>query len=225
MKRRKRNREEHRRFAEFVIRAVAKAGIHGVIQFDPKNFQLLLRSADGHPRYFELSQLHAAHRAGPPARWASVLQKALFSIAVRLEVPDEISGDEGRRRLLPRLRPRVYYECPHQTREQSSRPPVTKPYQLLAEHLAVGLVCDYPHAVVDVDEEMLGAGGSTPRKPSSLRPAIFEPVVTSRSGRRLAVSSCLPGATAMMPPGSVSPTWFGSMKSVAPTLSACRTPI
>ena len=156
-----RRHADRRRFADLVTERLRRHGVTGTITYDGDRFALQLPTADGTQHTLPLSDLQAAYRETPPNRRVLLLDRELWGVAGSLQIPDTITSEEGRQRLLPRVRSRVYYDFPDPNRVKASVRPskAVWPYRLLAEQLAVGLVCDYPIMAVGVDEDMLADWG------------------------------------------------------------------
>lgn len=140
-----------KRFAEIVHKALRDAGIHKSVSYDPSGFRLVLEGALSSIFLSDAYQVYCA----APVRCRSAALQPLVTAALQVQSCKNISAAEGMPRLLPFLRKRTFYGDLGQL--PIVREPVepTFPHRLVADHLAVGLVCGFPDYFVYVDDTVL----------------------------------------------------------------------
>lgn len=160
-------------FAVLFMARMRKLGEDRAVRYEPDDFKLICGEAGSHQLVY-LDNAYAEYLAAPRARRGDALGRFVrASLAGR--AAGTPSRDEVLARLLPRVRARIYYESmPLQLDLAGHRAP-TFAWRPLAEHMAVGLVQDFPDHLeempaerfadlgIDLDEAFVVARGNLER--------------------------------------------------------------
>jgi hypothetical protein len=158
-RRQRRQQQARRRFAELLMDGLRRQGVAEPIRYDPAGIKLVILTGPGEPVTLHLDALFRLYCDKPPAEQPAFLHRLVCTGLAVIQTSRPLSADEGMRRLLPRVRPRSYYESWNLAEHGLVSPPAKWPYQLLAEFLAVGLVLDFPNAARHVDDQLLRVWG------------------------------------------------------------------
>jgi hypothetical protein len=157
--------KDRTRFAQMVSRALRQAGKTCPIRYDSEGFRLLIEDRAGDPDSLNLGNAYTEYRAAPPGQRMSALQPYIRNFLQLSGVnPNDIPAGEVVPRLLPKVRRRVRYGLADLLGSQRDPPLPTPPYRVLTEHLAVGLVVDFPDSVLEIDGSLLARWGLEPEQ-------------------------------------------------------------
>ncbi|MEQ8838753.1 MAG: DUF1444 family protein, partial [Lacipirellulaceae bacterium] len=144
--------KEH--FAKVVMERLRAAGETGALDYDPENFRINHDSL-----VMNLGNAFADYCRCEESDREEILDQYLSAwITSRLEAPEEF--EDARPDLYPVLRCRSYFEVEMPLSSQSAEP-IDLPYEIIGEHLAVGLVYDLPQSMMSVSSDLLETWGVT----------------------------------------------------------------
>lgn len=148
-------------FAAAFVARLREAGDDRAVRYDPEAFELVCSSDRAH-QIVRLASVYRDYLASPgPQRARCFARFVRAALAGRRTGGDEATAEEVLTRLLPRLQTRLHYESLSLLADTPSggRPPFA--WRPIAEHMALGLVLDFPDHVEEVPTarfEELGIG-------------------------------------------------------------------
>jgi hypothetical protein len=135
-------RADKDRFAELMIAALRKAGVSDEIRYEPEEFCLQIGSSGAE---FHLGNAHTEYGRARRNKRQAVLGRYASVASTLNEPPFPDSFDAMRPNLLPQIRRRSFYDA-----EPGKDPP--KICRVFSEHLAVGIVVDFPDRIVEPND-------------------------------------------------------------------------
>jgi hypothetical protein len=142
-------------FAALFIAQLRKLGDDREVRYDANEFKLVCGGDGGHQLVF-LENAYGEYLAAPRSRrGASLARFVRAGLAGR--PGGEPSRDEVLARLLPRVRARIYYESLPLQMDLAGHAAPSFAWRPLAEHMAVGLVQDFPDHLEEMPAERFAA--------------------------------------------------------------------
>jgi uncharacterized protein YtpQ (UPF0354 family) len=143
-------------FAQLMMDAIHKAGETGEIAYEQEEF--LLRGDGENGTIIFLSNAHQEYCSAPAEQREKILKRCVRNWFVHLrEMPEEF--EDAKPDLFPVVRARSYFDLTRLRMEVEGHEAAPWPHEVLGEHLAVGLVYDFPDSMWSIPQGALDGWG------------------------------------------------------------------
>lgn len=140
-------------FARLIAQALRSEGVEGTIHFDPSAYALRLSSAHGDD-VLRLESLYADYTKAPGSDRERILSAAVRRFRAATG-PSPKHFAEAKQRLLPELRRRSSFQFATLAARAKGLTSDFRPFRLLTDELAIGLVLDFTDTTRVVDHALL----------------------------------------------------------------------
>lgn len=146
-------------FARLMIDSIRKGGEKASVLYDAQGFTLAAKH-DGKPHIMNLINCYNECCSAPADQQANIVRRFTRAwFAYKKELPKDFA--DAQTDVLPSVRNRTYFEIGKMHLEVKGLGQSNWPYQLLAEHLGVGLVYDWPDSISVLHQGTLTDWGVT----------------------------------------------------------------
>jgi uncharacterized protein YtpQ (UPF0354 family) len=143
-------------FAQLMMDAIHKAGETGEIAYEQEEFRLRGEGKKGSIIF--LSNAHQEYCSAPAEQREKILKRCVRNWFVHLrQMPEEF--EDARPDLFPVVRARSYFDLTRLRMEVEGHQAPPWPHEVLGEHLAVGLVYDFPDSMWSIPQGALDGWG------------------------------------------------------------------
>jgi hypothetical protein len=145
-------------FAKAVLDGIKRAGEKRPVFYDKDRFAI--RTPEKNGALMNLGNAYPELCGAPKSARPGVVQKWIrMWLATCTEMPDDF--EDARPDLLPTVQARSHYELVQLQFEVEGRKGAARPYEIVGEHFAVGLVYDLPESMKHVTHAALDGWGVT----------------------------------------------------------------